>query len=175
MSEPYIGMITTYGFSFAPRGWAQCNGQLLPISQNEALFSLLGTSYGGDGQSTFALPDLQGRTAVSTGQSPGTTMNWQLGQSVGVETVTLLTTQLPTHNHALNCVSGAANQQNPANHVTASELSGSTATYSDASRDTTMNGSSIGPAGGSQAHDNMQPFLVVNFCIATEGLYPSRS
>lgn len=175
MAEPFMGMISTFGFNFPPRGWAQCNGQLMPIAQFDALFSLLGTTYGGDGVNTFALPDLRGRTAVSPGQSPGTNINWQLGQMVGVESVALTIVELPAHSHALNCSNAGANQPSPSNHITAVESSGSSATYSDGAPGTTMKAGSIGPSGGGQAHENMQPYLTINFCIALEGIYPSRS
>lgn len=174
MSEPFIGQIAIFGFNFPPRGWALCNGQLLAIAQNTALFSLLGTTYGGNGQTTFALPDLRGRVPVHFGQGPGLS-SYALGQSAGTETVTLLTTQIPAHTHALNCQSEAGNTGSPVGAVLAKEGAGLAAPYQGGVANSIMAASSIGAAGGSQPHSNIQPYLTINFCIALEGIFPSRN
>lgn len=174
MSDPFIGQITLFAGNFAPRGWAFCDGQLLPISQNTALFSILGTTYGGDGRTTFALPDLRGRVPLHPGQGPGLS-NRQLGEAGGTENVTLLVNQMPNHTHAAQADAGTATQQNPTNHVLASEAAGVTATYSSNPPNTTMNPQAIGATGGSQPHNNMPPFLGVNFIIALQGIFPSRN
>lgn len=159
MSEPFIGQIVMFGGNFAPRGWALCDGQLLPISSNSALFSILGTTYGGDGVSTFGLPDLRGRSPMHPGSGPGLTPR-QLGQKGGAERVTLTTNQLPAHSHDMELTSGNGTTNNPVGVGT-----NSTWAQSVASSDT----------GGGQAHDNMAPFLCTNFIIALQGTYPSRS
>lgn len=172
MSEPFIGEIRMFGGNFAPRGWALCDGQILSIAQNTALFSLLGTTYGGNGQTTFALPDLRGRVPVHPGQGPGLT-NRTLGQTGGEEAHTLISTEMPVHNHIVNAKSAGGSAATPANNVPA----GSTARdnqYAPAA-DTTMSPSMVGSAGGSQPHNNMQPYQCVNFIIALEGIYPSRN
>lgn len=169
MSDPFIGEIRNFGFSFAPTGWAQCWGQLMSISQNTALFSLLGTMYGGDGRTTFGLPDLRGRTSISLGQGPGLTGRDQ-GEVGGEEQVTLNPQQLPAHNHSVGAASSAASK-NPANAVPGFTSGGSS--YA-ATADVTMSPQMVGGGGNGQPHDNMQPYLVTNWCIATEGIYPSR-
>lgn len=154
MSEPFVGEIRVFPFNFAPRGWALCNGQLLPISQNTALFSLLGTFYGGDGRTTFALPNLQGTTAIGTGQGPGLSPV-VIGESGGASTVTLLESQLPAHRHTH---SGAGTTNRPAPGLLPAD------------------GSALTPAAFSpQPHENMPPYLVANYCIALQGIYPPRS
>ncbi|HEY5979367.1 MAG TPA: tail fiber protein [Microlunatus sp.] len=168
MSEPFLGEIRNFGFNFAPRGWAQCQGQLMSISQNTALFSLLGTMYGGNGQTTFGLPDLRGRTVISVGQGPGLSNRTQ-GELAGSEQVTLNAAQIAPHTHGVTA-SSQASSKSPANAVPA---------YADASpygggTDLTMNPDMIKPNSGGQPHDNMSPYLVMNYCIATEGIYPSR-
>ena len=161
--------------TFAPRGWAFCSGQLLPIAQNTALFSILGTTYGGNGQTTFALPDLRGRAPVHGGQGPGLS-TYTIGEQGGTESVTLLSTQMPAHTHTLQADQNAADSTDPAAHLMGNIGVGQTPTqYSSGSANTAMNPTSIGPAGGSQPHANMQPFLCVNFIIALEGIYPSRN
>ncbi|HYX70552.1 MAG TPA: tail fiber protein, partial [Terriglobales bacterium] len=165
MSQPFIGEIRMFGGNFAPVGWAFCNGALIPISENDALFNLIGTTYGGDGQNTFALPDLQSRVPVHVG--PG----FALGQSGGVESVTLTTQQIPGHNHAPLDFDGAGNQQSPANGVWASPSSGTI--YSNVAPSLVMAPTAVGSAGGSQPHDNMIPFLVVNFILSLFGIFPS--
>ena len=183
MAEPFIGEIRIFGFNFAPRGWALCNGQLLPIAQNTALFSLLGTTYGGNGQTTFALPDLRGRASIHFGQGPGLTDREQ-GGAGGEESVTLTTAQLPAHTHAANCRSTSADAQDPSGKVWATvfehtphphtHIPGVDA-YQAGAPNAQMSPSAIGNTGGSQSHDNMPPFLVLNFCIALEGIFPARS
>jgi microcystin-dependent protein len=153
-------------YNFAPRGWALCNGQILPIAQNTALFSLLGTSYGGNGQTTFALPDLRGRVPVSAGQGPGLS-SYDLGQLGGQEAITLLTTEMPFHTHTIGGTNSASASSRPANNVNAQG-----GAYSSTS-DVTMK--PTGGAGGSQPHSNIQPYLVLNWCIALEGIFPSRN
>ncbi len=180
MSEPFLGEIRLFGFNFAPRGWAHCDGQLLPIAQNSALFSLLGTIYGGDGRTTFALPDLRGRVPMHMGTGPGLSSH-PIGQKSGNESVTLTETQIPSHSHTANgtvqAVSGDGNNKGPAGNVPAS-LSRENA-YSSDTPDTAMAADgvnvTVNNTGGGQAHTNMQPYQVVNFCIALTGIYPSRN
>lgn len=167
MSSPFIGEIRMFAGNFAPVGWAFCNGALIPISENDALFNLIGTTYGGDGQSTFALPNLQSRVPVHVG--PG----FVLGQTGGVETVTLTTNQIPSHTHAPLCNSGPGNQQSPSNGVWAAPTTGTM--YSNAAPTLPMAAGAIGSEGGSQPHDNMVPFLVVNFIISMFGVFPSQT
>lgn len=177
MSEPFIAEIKIFAGNFAPRGWAFCDGQLLPIAQNTALFSLVGTFYGGDGRTTFGLPNLQGRIPVHPGTGPGLT-NRRLGESGGSEDVTLSTTSLPNHAHTvaldLKASSGAANTSNPIGNSLAAA-----AIYKSGTPSIDMDPRSIadatGNSGGGQAHENMPPYLAVNFIIALTGLYPSRS
>lgn len=167
MSEPFIAEIRIFGFNFAPRGWAFCNGQLLPIAQNTALFSLIGTIYGGDGRSTTALPDLQGRAPQHPGRGPGLS-EVRLGQKTGTSTVTLTPNELPQHNHTLNGVNDSGIQATPVGGVPARGNF-----YASS-----LNAAPMAPlanTGGGQAHNNLQPYLALNFCIALTGLYPSRS
>lgn len=175
MSDPFIAEIRIFAGNFAPRGWAFCNGQLLPVSQNTALFSLIGTTYGGDGQSTTALPDLQGRAPMHPGQGPGLTSR-RLGERGGVETETLTEAQMPGHGHDLRANGFPASFQVPAANRTLARSSGGTAYQSnDASGLVPMSERMLDPAGGSQPHNNMQPYLAVTFIIALLGIYPSRS
>jgi microcystin-dependent protein len=169
MSTPYIGEIRMVGFNFAPVDWAFCNGSLLPISQYEALFNLIGTTYGGDGQTTFALPNLQGR--IPFHQGSGSTGNLVIGESSGTETVTLLANQLPTHTHTLSANSSAGTQPSLAGGFWAQS---SLKEYSTESPVHTMAASAVGSSGGSQPHDNMPPFLTINFVISLFGVYPSQ-
>ena len=171
MSQPFLGEVMIVAFNFAPRGWALCNGQLLLINQNQALFSLLGTIYGGDGQTTFALPDLRGRIPLHMGQGAGLS-NRIIGEMSGTETVTVITNQLPGHTHNAMGQSGNGNQSSPAGGVWAAS---SLNEYSNAAANTTMNAAAIGPAGGNQPHANVMPFQCVNFIIALEGIFPSRN
>jgi microcystin-dependent protein len=177
MSEPFLGEIRMFAGNFAPRGWAFCNGQVLPIAQNTALFSLLGTTYGGNGQTTFALPNLQGRLPMHWGTGPGLTPR-SLGEMSGTESVTLISTQMPAHNHAIEASTNQGDQFSPSGNVNAVLINSSTQQpenmYSGAPN-TTMAPSSVGLTGGSQPHDNMSPFLCFSFIIALEGIYPSRS
>jgi microcystin-dependent protein len=177
MSEPFLGEIRMFGGNFAPRGWAFCNGQLLSISQNTALFSLLGTTFGGNGQTTFALPDLRGRAPMHWGQGTGLTPR-TLGEASGTESVTLISTQMPAHTHALNASGAQGDAPTPSGTVNAVLLDTSTQQplnlYGNAPN-TTMSPTAIGMAGGSQPHNNMQPYLCVSMIIALEGIFPSRN
>jgi microcystin-dependent protein len=170
MSDPFIGELRLFPYNFAPRGWAFCSGQILPISQNTALFSLLGTTYGGNGQTTFALPDLRGRVPVSSGQGPGLS-SYDLGQSGGTESVTLNLNQTPAHNHLVNGSSNDATDSRPDGTFPAAVGAGAYAKSSDVQ----MNQGMISQAGGSQPHENIQPYLTLNWCIALEGIFPSRN
>jgi microcystin-dependent protein len=170
MSEPFLGEIRIFPYNFAPRSWAFCNGQILSIAQNTALFSLLGTTYGGNGTTTFALPDLRGRVAISSGQGPGLS-NYDLGQVGGTESVTLTQNQMPGHSHLASVNNGAATTTRPNNQVPAQ----STPAYAAAGDGSTFNPAFIQNTGGGQPHGNVQPFLTLNFCIALEGIFPSRN
>lgn len=171
-AEPFIGEIMLFAGTFPPVGWAFCDGQLLAIAQNTALFSLIGTTYGGNGQTTFALPDLRGRVPIHPGQGPGLP-GFTLGESSGEPAHTLLTTELPAHSHALLADASNGSQSGPGNAFPARDPSGSPA-YSAASN-TSMAAGAISSVGSSQPHNNMQPFLALNFCICLQGIYPSRS
>jgi microcystin-dependent protein len=170
--EKYLGEIFMGGWNFCPRGSADLNGQLLAISSNSALFSLLGTQYGGDGRTTFALPDMRGRFATHPGQGPGLTPRQQ-GQSGGTETNTLTVNQLPAHTHGLNGTTAAANTPSPGGALPAT--TGRDSSYAPGSADAPMAAGVIGNTGGGQAINNMPPFNVVRWCIATQGIFPSRS
>jgi microcystin-dependent protein len=176
MANPFVAEIRIFPFNFAPVGWAMCNGQLLPISQNTALFSLLGTTYGGNGTSNFALPNLQGSAPMAPGQGPGLS-SYELGQSGGSATVTLLGSEMPAHSHPAGCDSGAASQLSPANGMWASSSGGRTPPplYSNATPNVAMSASALGLTGGNQPHNNLQPYLGLNFCIALTGVFPPRS
>lgn len=172
--DSYIGEIRIFGGNFAPRDWAFCNGQLLPISQNTALFSILGTTYGGDGISNFALPDLRGRAPIHQGNGPGLTPR-SLGEVGGASSVTLIESEMPNHNHAPRSQS-TANKTSPIGNVWANtDGRGSPFVYSDSQPNTQMNPQAIQPTGGSQAHNNMQPYLGLNFIISLTGTYPPHS
>src|SRR5436305_1214145 len=173
MAQPYVGEIRMFGGSFAPAGWAFCDGALLPISQNETLFNLIGTTYGGDGQDTFGLPDLQGRIPIHAGQGPGLTENYQLGELAGVESVTLTAQQTPIHTHTLIGSSDIGIDPGPNNDILAS--SSILVPYVGIQPDAAMAGNAIGPAGGSRPHDNMMPYLCVTFIISLFGIYPQQS
>jgi microcystin-dependent protein len=172
MSQPYVAEIRIFGFNFAPIGWAQCNGQLISIQQNTALFSLLGISFGGNGQSTFALPNLQGSAPLGWGQGPGLSSR-DIGQTGGVATVALSAQQMPAHTHPVECNTAAGNTYGPALHDWAQDAGGSDQ-YA-VSGGSSMSASAISIQGGGQAHNNLQPYLVLNFCIALQGVYPPRS
>jgi microcystin-dependent protein len=168
MSSPYIGEIRLVGFNFAPQGWAKCDGQLLDISQNDVLFQLIGTTFGGDGQQTFALPDLRGRVPIHSGTGPGLS-NYQIGQSGGTETVTLTTQQLPGHTHAGAGAVGAADT----NLSTGMPASGGPDLYANAQgAGTSIAGTNTG---GNQPHENMGPFVTINFVISLFGIFPSQN
>lgn len=172
MSNPYVGEIRMFGGSFAPVGWALCQGQLLPISENEVLFQLIGTTYGGDGESTFALPNLQSRVPVHMGTGPGLS-TYTIGEAAGVESVTLTTGQIPQHNHAFLASLGAAASTDPTNQVIAQSSQIHLFTEDAAPRQ--MNPSTLQPQGNSQPHENMQPYLAINFIIALFGVFPSQN
>jgi microcystin-dependent protein len=171
MAEAFLGEIRMFGFNFAPTGWALCNGQILPIDQNTALFSLLGTTYGGDGIQTFALPNLQSRVAVHMGQGSGLSP-YVIGEESGAETVTLIQSQMPEHTHAVGANGAPGTSDRTAGNVPARTKASA---YGSAPDGTTMNAGMIGNAGGNQPHENRQPLLVVNFCIALQGIFPSRN
>jgi microcystin-dependent protein len=173
MSDPFVAEIRIFPFNFAPKGWAFCNGQLMPLSQNTALFSLLGTTYGGDGKSTFALPNMQGNAPMFWGQGPGLSLR-DLGETSGSETVTLLNSEMPSHAHQASGVSGSG-PTSPANNTWGTG-SGRTPppTYVNGSPNVSM-GNALAPTGSSLPHNNMQPYLTLNFCIAMQGVFPPRS
>jgi microcystin-dependent protein len=171
MSDPYLGQISLFSFGFAPKGWALCNGQTLPINQNQALFSLLGTTYGGNGVTTFALPNLQGRASISSGQGPGLS-NYALGQNGGEVGHTLTTQEIPAHTHSAATATNTTQMSPQGNYPAAN--TDQNATYSAASSGT-MAASAVGFGGNNQPHQNMQPYLAVNFCIALVGIFPSRN
>lgn len=169
MSNPYVGEIRMFAGNFAPTGWLFCNGQLLPISEYDTLFNLIGTTYGGDGQVTFALPDLRGRVPMH--QGPG----YIQGQQAGVESVTLGASQIPAHSHALSGSAANASTTAPAGNVPATMGAVTTFLYGTDAPSTSLSPQSVSPAGGSQPHENMQPFLCVSFIIAAYGIYPSTT
>jgi microcystin-dependent protein len=176
MSNPFVAEIRIFGFNFAPKGWAFCDGQLLPISQNTALFSLLGTFYGGDGKSTFALPDMQGNVPLNQGQS-NTGTQYFLGQQSGSETVTLLQSEMPFHTHQLMGLGVAGNRTNPIGNSIARTTSGLpfiAPTNNPAPTIVSMAVQTVSPNGGSAPHNNMMPYVTMNFCIAMQGVFPPR-
>jgi len=187
MGTPYLSEIRIMAFNFAPKGWAMCNGQTLPINQNQAIFALLGTTYGGNGQTTFQLPNLQGRVPVHQGSGGGTTV--VLGQSAGETTHTLIVSEMPSHSHSLNADAATAAGSNTNTPATAGtkvlgQSAGTGGTpptpftinlYSTANPNGTLNPNCLTPNGGSQPHENEQPYLVLNFCIALQGIFPSRN
>jgi len=168
MSEPFLAEIRVFGFNFAPRGWAFCDGQLLPIAQNQSLYSLLGTTYGGDGRTTFALPDLRGRAAMHHGTK-------QLGLSAGVESVALTMSQLPSHDHSINASTDTGNSSNPSGRVISASSDDTNLFESGLGPQVATNPAALTSNGSGQAHDNMQPSLVMNYCISISGLFPSRN
>ena len=172
--DPFIGEIRVVGFNFAPKGWAFCNGQLLPILQNTALFSLLGTTYGGDGRSTFALPNLQGCAPMHPGQGPGLSIH-DLGETGGAASVTLLDTEMPAHSHGLKALLTPGTTASPAG-ASFAKAPGTTSLYGPASgTPTTLSSQALNVTGGSLPHNNMQPYLTLNFVIAMQGVFPPRS
>lgn len=174
MAEPFIGQIIHVPFTYAPRGYAYCNGQLLSIASNQALFSILGTTYGGDGRTTFALPNLQGRVPIGSGQGPGLS-NRILGATGGEDAHTLVTGEIAAHNHTMYCDSQSGAAMTPGGNLFAQEGSGSAVLYSDQVPNATMNPNAIGNTGGNQPHLNVMPTIAISFCIATQGIYPSRN
>lgn len=172
MADPFVAEIRIFGFNFAPTGWAFCNGQIMPISQNTALFSLLGTTYGGDGKSTFALPDLQGNAPLAPGQGPGLSL-YDLGQIGGSETVTLLQSEIPAHTHTIRVGEDPGDVPTPATS-TLTVSTGGFAYSASASPATNMSPNALAPTGGSLPHNNMMPYLTLNFCIALQGVFPPR-
>lgn len=169
MSEPFLGQIMLASFGYAPKNWAQCNGATLPINQNQALFSLLGTTYGGNGSTTFMLPDLRGRTPCGMGGS------YPLGQAAGMESVTLQTSQIPPHLHTAGYSTQAGTGRNPSNALYG-DSSASTPIYAGAGGpQVPLNPATLGAAGQAQPHTNLQPYSVLNFCIALNGIFPSRN
>ena len=176
MSTPFVAEIRIFPFNFAPTGWAFCNGQVMPISQNTALFSLLGTTYGGNGTSTFALPNLQGAAPLMPGQGAGLS-SYNLGQSGGGTSVTLTKSQMPSHRHTVQANSGAGTQSSPASADWASAIAlrQSTKLYVQGETNTTMSSQALTTTGGGLPHNNMPPYLVMNFCIALQGVFPPRS
>jgi microcystin-dependent protein len=169
MATPFLGEIRIFAFNYAPKNWAQCNGQLMSIAQNQALFSLLGTTYGGNGQTTFALPDLRGRAPFHWGNGAGS--NFVLGQQGGEETHALVTSEMPTHTHAVSANASSDNQGNPQNNYWANSGRNHFAGSSNAAMAT----AAASTAGGSQPHANLSPYLVVNICMALTGIFPSRN
>jgi microcystin-dependent protein len=169
MSDQFVAEIRIFPFNFPPTGWAFCDGQLMPISQNTALFSLLGTVYGGDGKSTFALPDMQGNAPMQPGQGQGLSLR-DLGEMSGVESITLLQSEIPLHTHVLQSSNDDANNADPAGRY----YGRGNPTYAAPAALGTMAFQSLSPAGGGLPHNNMQPYLTLNFCIALQGIFPQR-
>jgi microcystin-dependent protein len=174
VADPFVAEIRIFPFNFAPKGWAFCDGQLLPLSQNTALFSLLGTTYGGDGKSNFALPDMQGNAPMHPGQGPGLSLH-DLGETGGSETVSLLESEIPAHSHAQMAASVSATKSDPTGNSFA-RVSGATPFLPPAGAPLAqMSDNVIAPAGGDQPHNNMQPYLTLSFCIALQGVFPPRT
>ena len=171
MADPFVAEIRIFPFNFAPTAWAFCDGQIMPISQNTALFSLLGTNYGGNGQTTFALPNLQGRAPMHPGQGPGLSLH-DLGETGGSDTVALIASEMPAHSHALLASTSPASSRNPSDAAIARSRGANA--YGPASNLVTMNAQSLTPAGGGQPHNNLQPYLTLSFCIALQGVFPPR-
>jgi len=172
MSDQFVGEIRIFATDFAPTGWAQCNGQLMPLSQNTALFSLLGTTYGGNGTSTFALPDLQGRAPLQQGAGPGLSQR-DLGEAGGSASVALLPSEMPAHSHQLMHSGGAANASTPSVD-TAFARTTAAQVYAPGDSSVPASAQALSPAGGGTPHNNMQPYLTLNFCIALQGIFPPR-
>ncbi len=170
--EPLLGEIYMFGGTFAPRGFFLCNGQLLPISQYTALFSILGTTYGGNGTTNFALPNLQGRVPIHAGTGPGST--YVLGEAAGSENVTLISSQIPSHNHTLACQTAGGAQASPSGNFPATDGTGNALSYATTTN-ATMAAAAVGTTGGNLSHSNLQPYLTLNFYIAYEGVFPSRN
>ncbi|RXM40640.1 phage tail protein [Chryseobacterium sp. CH21] len=173
-SDPYLGQIAFVPYNFVPKNWASCDGQLLSIAQNQALFSLLGTTYGGNGTTTFALPDMRGRVLVHNGQAPGGPTTYTMGQTGGTESVTLLVTQMPAHSHTVNAVTAEGNQNSPTNSLPA-DTKVLDKEYSDAAANTTMKSTMVNNTGGSQPHENRPPFITLKCIISLVGVFPSQN
>ena len=173
--DPFVAEIRIFPFNFAPKGWAFCDGQILPLSQNTALFSLLGTTYGGDGKSNFALPDMQGNAPMHPGQGPGLSLH-DLGETGGSDTVTLLESEIPSHSHSLMSSTVNSSKPSPAGNALA-RVTGATpyVAGTPAPPLAQFSSNALAPAGGDQPHNNMQPYLTLNFCIALQGVYPPRT
>jgi microcystin-dependent protein len=172
--DPFVAEIRIFPFNFAPKGWAFCDGQILPLSQNTALFSLLGTTYGGDGKSNFALPNMQGNAPMHPGQGPGLSLH-DLGETGGSETVTLLESEMPAHSHGMMAASASATKSIPTGNSFA-RVSGATPYQPPAGAALApMADTGVAPAGGDQPHNNLEPYLTLNFCIALQGVYPPRT
>jgi microcystin-dependent protein len=174
MDDPFVAEIRIFPFNFAPKGWAWCDGQLLPLSQNTALFSLLGTTYGGDGKSNFALPDLQGRAPMHPGQGPGLSLH-DLGETGGSETVSLLESEIPSHTHGLQAANAPGNNKSPSGNSIARATGGNVYLPPTGNPLVNMADVAIAPAGGDQPHNNMQPYLTFYFNIALQGVFPPRT
>ena len=174
MTEPFVAEIRVFPFSFAPKGWAFCDGQLMPLSQNTALFALLGTTYGGDAKSTFGLPDLQGRAPMHPRQGPGLSAH-DLGEEGGSDHVTLLQSEIPAHSHTANASAGDADLTQPESTEVIANAVGGFVYKTGPSGDATMAPQALTPAGSSHPHNNLQPYLTFNFCIALQGVFPPRS
>jgi microcystin-dependent protein len=175
MSNPYVGEIRMFGGSFAPAGWMFCDGQLLPISENETLFNLIGTTYGGDGQSTFALPDLRGRVPIHMGKNPTNSITYQIAEKAGEESVTLTVQQMTLHSHAFLGTTNQASAFAPSGQVPAVTQLASTTAYGTDNPLVALSSQAIGPAGGSQPHENLQPYLAINFIISLFGVFPTQT
>src|SRR5687767_13745041 len=173
MADPFVAEIRIFPFNFAPKGWAWCDGQLMPLSQNTALFSLLGTTYGGNGKSNFALPDLQGRAPMHPGQGPGLSLH-DLGETGESETVTLLESEIPAHSHSLLASTVPGNNESPAGNVLARSTGGNVYLPAADAPLVSMSDPAVAPAGGDQPHNNLQPYLTFYFCIALQGVFPPR-
>ena len=174
MADPFVAEIRIFPFNFAPKGWAWCDGQLLPLSQNTALFSLLGTTYGGNGKSNFALPDLQGRAAMHPGQGPGLSLH-DLGETGGSETVTLLESEIPAHSHTMRASNDASTTNAPAGATPGRPFGrGNNIFKNSTAQLIDMAPEALAPAGGDQPHNNLQPYLTFYFCIALQGVFPPR-
>jgi microcystin-dependent protein len=173
MADPFVAEIRIFPFNFAPKGWAWCDGQLLPLSQNTALFSLLGTTYGGNGKSNFALPDLQGRAPMHPGQGPGLSLH-DLGETGGIETVTLLESEIPSHSHALRASNEVGEDRIPGPSESLARSTGGQL-YAAPTSLVAASPAALAPAGGDQPHNNMQPYLTLYFNIALQGVFPPRT
>jgi microcystin-dependent protein len=174
MANPFLAEIRIFPFNFPPKGWAFCDGQILPLSQNTALFSLLGTTYGGDGKSNFALPNMQGNAPMHPGQGPGLSLH-DLGETGGSDTVSLLESEIPSHSHALMAQALNASSQTPSPSVGLAHSKGVSAYSTITTNLVTMADATVAPAGGDQPHNNLMPYLTLNFCIALQGVYPPRT